>query len=171
MQLSEAVKKRRSIRKFSDKKVSDGQIKKLLKAASWAPSAGNLQSYFLFVVRDQEIKEKLAAASLGQSFVAKASVVFVSCSDLERSAFRYDQRGKDLYALQDATLAIYNLWLAAVNMELGAVWVGAFDEEKISQILNLPPNLKPIAILPVGYPVESPSPPPRKKIEEISRII
>lgn len=171
MQVSEVIKKRRSVRKFTDKKASDEQIKKLLEAASWAPSAGNLQSYFLVVVRDQETKERLASAALGQSFVAKASVVFVACADTERSASRYGQRGADLYAVQDATLALYNLWLAAVEMGLAGVWIGAFDEKKVSEFLKLPPHLRPVAVLPIGYPAESPSPPSRKPLKEISKEI
>jgi len=170
MEVSEAIKKRRSIRKFDpEKEVTDKQIEKLLEAARWAPSAGNLQSWFFVVVKDQKIKDKLVEAALGQDFIAEAPVIIVSCSDLERSATRYGNRGSSLYAIQDATIATQNLWLMATEMGLASIWVGAFDEDRVSQILNLPSHLRPIAIMPIGYPAESPLSPPRRSIKEISR--
>lgn len=170
MEVFEAIKKRRSIRKFDPtKEVTDEQIEKLLEAARWAPSAGNLQSWFFVVVQDQKTKEQLVEAARGQDFVAQASVIIVSCADPERSTSRYGRRGERLYTFQDVTIATQNIWLAATEMGLGAVWVGAFNEDEVSQVLNLPPHLKPIALLPIGYPVESPSPPSRRSIKEISR--
>lgn len=170
MDVFEAIKKRRSIRKFdSSKDVDDKQVKKLLEASRWAPTAGNLQSFFVVVVKDQDIKDKLAVAARRQEHVAEAAVVFVCCADLERSASRYGNRGKSLYAIQDATIATQNMWLAATELGLGAVWVGAFDEDEVSEILELEEHLRPVVILPVGYPAEFPSPPSRKSIKEISR--
>lgn len=170
MEVFEAIKKRRSIRRFNaSKQVSDEQIEKLLEAARWAPSAGNLQSWFFIIIQDQKIKKALAEAAWGQDFIAQAPVVIVSCADLERSASRYGTRGKELYAIQDAAIASQNIWLEATEMGLSSVWVGAFDEDEVSRILNLPNHLHPIAILPIGYPAESPSPPPRRSIKEISR--
>jgi nitroreductase len=172
MEVFEAIKKRRSIRKFDTiKKVTDEQIEKLLEAARWAPSAGNLQSWYFVVVKDQKIKEQLVEAALGQDFIAEAPVVIVSCADLERSASHYGNRGKELYAIQDATIATQNICLEATEMGLGTCWVGAFDEEAVSEILDLSGHLRPIAIIPIGYPAESPSPPPRRSIKEISRIV
>lgn len=170
MDVFEAIKKRRSIRKFSQsKQVTREQIEKLLEAAGWAPSAGNLQSFFIVVVRDQILKNQLAVAAWGQEAVAQASAVFVSCADLKRSASRYGSRGKTLYAIQDATIATQNVWLAATELGLGAVWIGAFDEDMVSEMLELDKNLYPVAILPIGHPAESPSPPPRRSVTEISR--
>lgn len=170
MKVFEAIKKRRSIRKFDPtKKVTDEKIERLLEAARWAPSAGNLQSWFFFVVSDQKLKQQLVEAALGESFIAEAPVVFISCADLQRSASRYGRRGEALYAIQDATIATQNIWLAATEMGLGMVWIGAFDEDEISRVLELPTHLRPIAILPIGYPAESPSPPTRRSIKEISR--
>jgi nitroreductase len=172
MEVFEAIKKRRSIRKFdSSKEVTDKQIEKLLEAARWAPSAGNLQSWFFVVVKDQKTKEQIVKAAKGQDFIAQASVVIISCIDLERIASRYGSRGETLYAIQDASIATQNIWLAATEMELGAVWIGAFDEERLAEVLNLPGHLRPVAILPIGYPEESPKPPPRRPIKEISKKI
>jgi len=172
MDVLEAIKKRRSIRKFNSlKRVSEEQIEKLLDAARWAPSAGNLQSYFFFVVREQAIKDQLVEAALGQEEVAKASVVFVACADLERSAAKYGRRGRGLFALQDATLATYAMWLTVTEMGLGAVWIGAFEEGEVTSILQLSSSFRPVAMLAVGYPAENPVPPLRRVVSEISREI
>lgn len=182
MDVFEAIKKRRTVRRFDPaREVTDEQVKKLLEAAQWASSAGNLQARFFVVVRDEAVKKRLAEAAVRQMFIAEAPVVFVVCADLERSASKYGIRGGELYALQDATLAAQNLWLAATGMParhslgedggLAFGWVGAFSEREVSQILELEEGLRPVAIMPLGYPAESPSPPPRRPLREISKII
>ncbi len=91
------LKNRRSVRKFvADKPVTDKQIKTLLEAASWAPSAGNRQSWFFYLIKEKKIKSKLALASFGQIFIARAPLVIVACSDLKRAAI-YGQKGKNLF--------------------------------------------------------------------------
>jgi nitroreductase len=165
------LKKRRSVRKFvADKPITDKQIKILLEAASLAPSAGNRQSWFFYLVQDKKIKTKLTLAAFGQLFITQAPLVIVACADLKRAA-PYGKKGKELFAVQDATLAIYNLWLAAVQMGLGAVWVGAFSQKLVAKILKLPKNLLPIAILPLGYPASLPKAHSRRPIKEIFREI
>lgn len=155
MEVFEAIKKRRSMRRFdATKPVTTEEVEKLLEAAKWAPSAGNLQSWYFVVARDESIKKALAGAA-HQEFIAQAPVVIVACADLERSASRYGDRGFFLYAIQDATIAAQNIWLTATEMGLGGVWVGAFDEGEASRILELSPKLRPIAMLAIGYPGES----------------
>ncbi len=171
MDVFEAIKKRRSIRRFDQsKKVSKAQVNKILEAAKWAPSAGNLQSIFIYIVRDEKIKEKLYKATTGQLHVMKASVVFVVCADRERISY-YGERGRSLYCIQDATIAVQNMWLALTGLGLGAVWVGAFDEEVVSQVLNVSSHHRPVAILPVGYPSESPKAPSRRSVEDFSKRV
>ena len=170
MEILQAIKNRRSIRKFNKaKEISKDQIERLLEAARWAPSAGNLQSRFFYVVYDDKAKADLALAAFGQDFITDAAIVFVACADLTQN--RYGHRGQILYSIQDATLGIYNLWLEAQEIGLGGAWVGAFDEIAVSRILEIPKHLRPIAILPIGYPAESPMPPPRKAIKQISKKI
>lgn len=172
MDVFEAIKRRRTIRRFDPAKdVSDEQVEKLLEAAQWASSAGNLQARFFVVVRDEAVKKRLAEAAVRQMFIAEAPVVIVLCADLERSASKYGRRGRELYAIQDATLAAQNLWLAATEIGLAAGWVGAFGEEEVSRILDLEERLRPIAIMPLGYPAESPPPPPRRPVAEVSKQV
>ena len=74
---------------------------------------------------------------------------------------RYGDRGVYLYSIQDVAASIMGMMLVAHENGLGTVWVGAFDEEEVFNILNLPENLRPVTIVPVGYPIRIPQPPPR----------
>jgi nitroreductase len=167
--LSEVIASRQSVRQFQpDREVSAGQEQALLEAAIRAPSAGNVQPWHFYAVRDAGLRQSLAAAAFGQSFVAQAPLVIVVCADAERSAARYGDRGRTLYCLQDTAGAITNIHLTAVELELGTCWVGAFDEAMASEVLKLPPNLRPVAILPIGFPSRLTTPRPRRLLSEVS---
>jgi len=166
MEVSRAIKNRRSIREFQKKEIPGEIIEKLIEAIIWAPSAGNLQSRKFYFVFNEKIKKELVEAASGQDFIAQAPLVVVGCTD-ERIPLRYGERGKNLYSICDVSASIQNLVLEATELGLGTCWVGAFDEEEVSKILNLPKNLRPVAIIPVGYSAEKPSPPERKKVEEV----
>ncbi|WP_290596123.1 MULTISPECIES: nitroreductase family protein [unclassified Archaeoglobus] len=151
----ELIFKRVSIRRFTSDDIDDKTLQLILEAANAAPSAGNLQARDFVVVRDKERKIKLAKAALKQMFIAEAPVVVVVCANYPRSMRVYGERGK-LYAEQDATAAVENILLAVTALDLGAVWVGAFDEREVSRILNLPEFVRPMAIVPIGHPAENP---------------
>jgi nitroreductase len=153
---------RKSVRKFLQKEVSDETIKKLLKTALTAPSAGNLQAYRIIVVRDKKTKEKLSNAAFGQYFIAQASFVLVFLALPDESSGKYGYRGSRLYCLQDATIACTYAMLAAEEMSLSTTWVGAFDDNEVKQVLELDRNQHPVALLPVGCKGESPLPTGRK---------
>jgi len=170
MEILKIIKERRSIRKFQKKEIPGEIIDKLIEALIWAPSAGNLQSRKFYFVFNQEIKEKLGEAALDQSFIAQAPLVIIGCTDSEIS-FRYGERGKNLYAICDVSTSIQNMMLMAEEEGLAACWVGAFDENEVAKILNLPGNLRPIAIIPVGYPAEKPETPLRVSKEEAVEFI
>lgn len=160
MECMEAIKERRSVRKFKDRSVGKELIEELLSAAQMAPSAGNLQARDFIVVYNKVTKQKLTNAALGQSFIEQAPVVIIAVANIERSSRVYKSRG-ELYAIQDATAGIENLLLAAYSMGLATCWVGAFDEFSVSEVLCIPRTAKPVAIIPVGYPDETPAAPPR----------
>ncbi|MGB9792318.1 MAG: nitroreductase family protein [Thermacetogeniaceae bacterium] len=166
----DAIKERRSIRRFKPEVVTKATIEHLLKAAISAPSAGNLQPWFFVVVFNEKVRQELAEAA-GQPFVAKAPVCIVVCAEPERSASRYGKRGRELYCIQDTAAAIENILLAATALGLGACWVGAFNEERVASILELKPGLRPVAILPIGYPDEGNKAAPRRPLNEVIRII
>ena len=167
MDVFEAIKGRRSIRKFTRENVSDDDLRKVLECAIMAPSAGNLQPWEFVVVRDTEIKRRLSAAALDQTFIEEAPVVVVVCANETRSGWGYGRRGATLYCLQDTAAATQNLLLAAYALGLGACWVGAFHEEEVRKVLKVSRGMRPIAIVPVGYPAESPPPRPRRRLSEV----
>ena len=152
MEFFEVVKSRHSIRSFKDKKIEREKLDQLLKVANSAPSAGDLQAYQIFLVKSSSQKAALANAAFGQNFITKAPMNLVFCTDSLRSERKYGKRGSELYAIQDATISASYVHLAAVALDLGSVIVGAFDEEVVSKTLDLPNILRPIIILPIGYP-------------------
>ncbi len=167
MEVSEAIKRRRSTRAFTEEAVSDEDVKKLLESARWAPSAGNIQPWEFVVVRRTEVKSELSAAALDQYFIEEAPVVIVVCADENRSARGYGSRGANLYCIQDTAAATQNILLAACAMSLGACWVGAFHEDDVKAALNLPAGVRPVAIVPVGHPAERPRAPPKRSPDDI----
>jgi nitroreductase len=169
LELFEAIRLRRSTRAFTEEEVSEEEVKKLLEAARLAPSAGNIQPWSFVVVRDANIKRRLAEAALNQFFIEEAPVVIVVCADSNRSGQSYGSRGTDLYCIQDTAAAIQNLLLGAVALGLGTCWVGAFQEDMVRVVLGVPKGLRPVAIIPIGRPAEKPNPPYKRPLEEVVR--
>jgi nitroreductase len=152
MNFFDVVFTRSSVRKFQKKDIDERLIGLILYCATKAPSSGNVQDWEFVVVKDEKIKEKIAIASLHQMFIKEAPVVIVVCSDLEKVKLRYGERGEKLYSIQNTAAATMIILLAAKALGLGSCWVGAFDEDRIKEILNLPPRVRPVAIIPIGYP-------------------
>lgn len=168
MQFFEVIGRRRSVRAYSSKPIEEEKLKRIFAAANLAPSAGNLQAYQVHVFHQRDKKEELARAAFDQTFIVQAPVCMVFCADPPRSAVKYGKRGEELYCVQDATIAGTFAMLAAVEMALATVWVGAFDEGTVRKIIGVE-SLRPVAILAVGYPAEEPEATPRRPIEEIFR--
>jgi nitroreductase len=166
MDTLEAIRKRRSVRSFRPDPVPEGDLRKILEAASWAPSAGNCQPLELVVVRDPKVKEEVKEAAFGQPFLEEAPVLVVVCAEVERTTSRYGRRG-ELFYVQDTAAATQNLLLAATSLGYGTCWVGAFLEEEVSRVLRLPEGVRPLAIVPIGKSAESPEALPRRPLEEI----
>lgn len=167
MNVFEAIKERRSIRSFKEQDVKEEDIEMLIEAARWAPSAGNIQPWEFIIVRRHELKKELAEAAFGQAFVEEAPIVIVVCANENRSFQGYGIRGKTLYCIQDTAAAIQNIHLTAHSLGLGTCWIGAFNEEETAKILKVPNGVRPVAIVPIGYPAESPAPRNRRPISQI----
>lgn len=166
MDILDIIKSRRSIRDFSDKEIPDGLVRSLIEAIQWAPSAGNLQSRKFFFVWNKQTKTRLSKAALDQKFIIQAPLAIVACSD-NRIQSRYGERGTRLYAIQDVAASIQNVLLTAHALGLGSVWIGAFRDEEVSDALQLPDYLKPVALIAVGYPLKTPGISSRKSAAEI----
>ena len=141
------ISARHSVRAFKEKLLSDESIERILTATNKAPSAGNLQSYKIFIVIKKEDKMKLAIAAHEQKFIESASVVLVFCADPTTASKEYGSRGKELYCMQDATIACSYAQLAAHALGLSSVWVGSFDEKKVSESLSPQNDLRPVSML------------------------
>ncbi len=161
---------RRSTRSFNDNKVDDRLIGIMLYSAIHAPSAGNTQDWHFIVVRDEKIKERLYNAALKQAFIKESPVIIVVCVDKEKIGLKYGKRGEALYGIQDTAAATMNMLLAAEGLGLRTCWVGAFDEEKVGHVLELPSQLRPVSIVPVGYSDEIKKKPRRIDFERVTHI-
>jgi nitroreductase len=166
MNILDIITNRRSVREFQNLEIPRELVDGLVESIRWAPSAGNLQSRKFYFVFNQEIKNKIAKAALNQNFIAQAPLTIVACLDRNISV-RYGERGVNLYSIQDVAASIMSMMLAAHAMGLGTVWVGAFHEFEVFEILDLPHNLRPIAIIPVGFPLKVPMPTTRLASEEL----
>jgi nitroreductase len=169
MEFFEVIRGRHSVRAYQGRPVDEETLNTILGCANRAPSAGNLQAYEIVVVTDQKARQALAQAALDQEFIAQAPVVLVFLQHPRRSAIRYGERGTELYSLQDATIACAYAQLAATAAGLSSCWVGAFDEEPIRRLLKAPAGVRPVALLPIGYPAETPEPTRRRRLSDLAR--
>lgn len=170
MEFTELIQARRSVRAFEATQVEAEKLNRILELANLAPSAGNLQAYEIYHVTAARVRAALARAA-DQSFIAEAPVILVFFANPGRSARKYGARGKELYAIQDATIAVTYAMLAATDLGLGTVWVGAFDPMKVTTATGAPPDWIPVAVLPIGYAAEIPGPTSRRSLSDLVRTI
>ncbi len=140
---------RSSVREYDGEPLPKEHIEYILNCARTAPSAGNLEAWDVVVVTDREIREALAEAAFDQKHIEQAPLILAVCSNYVRSMSRYGERGI-LYALEDATIACTYMMLAAHAKNLQTCWTGAFDDDAVREILDLPQHARPVALLAVG---------------------
>lgn len=167
MPLGDLIARRRSIRAYSEAPVDDDAIGKIIQAANLAPSAGNRQAYEIYLVRDRTTRVEISHAAWGQAFIVQAPVALVFCANGQRCADRYGERGVNLYAVQDATIAATYAMLAATELGLGTVWVGAFDDDGVRRAIKAPAEHRPVAVLPIGHPAQEPPARARRALAEL----
>ena len=158
MNVMEAIKARRSIRKYKPEPISREDLLRLLEAARLAPSGGNRQPWRFIVVIDPERRKSLASVS--QGFVADAYAVIVALGDPKVSR----------WFKQDPMIALEHVALEATELGLGTCWIGAFNEAEVKRVLKVPEELSVIALMSIGVPAEQPPARPRRPIEEIAFI-
>ncbi len=167
----DAIRDRRSIRKFKPESLPPATVSRILEAALWAPSAGNLQPWKFYAVYNQSKKEEIMHAALNQKVLAEAPLIVVVCADTSLARLRYGERGEKLYCLQDTAAAVQNMLLAATAFGVGSLWVGAFQEEMVKQILEIQGQLRPVAIIALGYAEMEPNQPSRRSLEEAVYVV
>jgi nitroreductase len=173
MDTLEAIKTRRSIRTFKPDPIDEGTLSVVLEAARWAPSWANTQCCRFIVVRDDTIKNELAATLNGNNPAANgirtAPVVIVACAELGKAGFYKGSfvTNKGDWFMFDAGIAMQNLCLAAHAVGLGTVHVGNFDATKAEAILSVPAGYCVVEMTPLGYPNGEPRMTARKELTEI----
>jgi nitroreductase len=163
MEVKEAIEKRNSIRAYEDKPVPKELLLKVLEAARLAPSGRNSQAWKFIVVRDDERRQALGRATGGQPHVHTAPVIIAAVA----TEPEYVMPCGILAYPVDLAIAIDHMTLAAVDLGLGTCWIGAFSQEKVKSILEVPEKLKVVSLLTLGYPGETGRPKMRKTLEEI----
>ncbi len=139
-------------------------VAKLIENAHRAPSAGHTQVQEFVIVKDASTKRELRRAAVDQEYVENAPLLIVVCSNTSRSVGRYGKRGREFYSVIDGAFASMLILLSAVNEGIGACFVGAFEDNKVAEILGLPKNVRPIGIICLGYP------PAQQRPERFERI-
>ena len=160
MEFMDVILKRRSVRKYKSDPVSKEDMGYILEAARLAPSWANSQCWKFVVITDPGVKEELIKA--GQSWIGQAPAIIAACADPAKPGTKGDQQ----YYMLDVGIAMEHLILAAADKGLGTCWIGAFDEDIAKKALNVPDNIRVVALTPLGYPDEVPAPRPRKSMAE-----
>lgn len=165
MDVIEVIRARRSVRSYADRPVERDKIERLLEAARLAPSASNRQEWRFVVVTDRERREALAQAAANQAFVAQAPVVIAACAEHDGHVMRC---GQACYPI-DVAIAVDHMTLQAVAEGLGTCWIGAFYEDQVKRVLDIPPEIRIVELLTLGYATASPGPRSRLPLEQIVR--
>jgi nitroreductase len=167
MELNRAIRSRKSVRKFKNKKPDWRDIIECIDAARYAPMAGNNFTVKFILVDDQEKINKLADAAQ-QQFISQAKYVVVVCSTLSRIVNAYGKRG-EIYSKQQAGAAIENFLLKIEEVGLSTCWVGAFVDRIVKEALRIPEDINVEALFPIGYGFRKSS---RRKMKiDIDRIL
>jgi nitroreductase len=157
MSVIETIRLRKSVRAYADRPVEEQKLHAVLEAARLAPSASNRQEWRFVVVRDAEMRKKLAIAAGGQGFVGQAPVVIAACAETDGHVMVC---GQQCYPI-DVAIAVDHMTLAAVDLGLGTCWIGKFDETKVKELLGIPAQVRVVELLTFGYPL---NPDPNQKI-------
>ena len=163
MDIKEVIQKRYSCRSYEDTPVPEEKLKSILEAARLAPSASNRQPYKFIIVKNKEKREKLAEAAAGQIFIGEAPIIIAGVS-LEPE--RIMSCKVPAYAV-DIAIAMEHMALQAFAEGLGTCWIGAFSQEEAKKVLEIPEEYKIVALMPFGYPADSPGPKDRKNLDEL----
>ncbi len=155
MEVFEAIKKRRSIRRYKGEPIDKEDMEKMVKAARLAPSAKNLQPWKLVVVQDPKILEELVPICHGQEFVSECGAFIVGMIDGSK------------WSKIDLTIAIDHISLEAVELGYGTCWIGSFDKEDLKRKIDLPEGYEPLVCMTVGVPDEKSRSPTKKSVDEL----
>lgn len=173
MKILKEIEERRSIRAFEDEGISDDDIEVILNAARFAPSWANTQCWDFITVKDADRKKKLAEAlppkNPARNAVECAPVNIIVCGKKGISGAKKGEYVTELgdWLLFDCGIATQNICLQAHSMGFGSVIVGYFDAKKVSEMLNVPPEIEVVCVIPIGKPKKVPEAPKRREVDNI----
>lgn len=150
MEVMDAIRTRKSVRSYLDKPVDDATLARVMEAARLAPSARNDQEWRFIAVRDRAMRERIAREAAKQPFIAEAAVVLACCAETDG---RLMTCGQFAYTI-DVAIAMDHLSLAAAAEGLGTCWIGAFDEGLVTRLLGIPPTVRVVQLMPLGWPTD-----------------
>lgn len=163
MDVFTAINERRSVRAYKAGEVEEEKLRKILEAARLSPSASNRQDWKFIVVRNKETRKKLAKAAFGQSFIGEAPAVIVACGTESKAIMACGQPAHTV----NVSIACAFMILQATELGVGTCWIGAFKEDEVKKILEIPESVRVVAMIPLGYPDEHPSERSRKGLDQI----
>ena len=163
MDVFTAISQRSSVRAYKATDVEEDKLKKVLEAARLSPSASNRQDWKFIIVRNKETKKKLAQAAFAQSFIGEAPIVIVACGTEPKT---FMACGQPAYTV-DVSIACAFMVLQAYELGLGTCWIGAFEEGEVKKILNIPKEIRVVAMTPLGHPNQPSSQKFRKNLDQI----
>ena len=180
MNTLEAIRSRRSIRKFKDQKVDHAVIEDIIADAAFAPSWKNTQCARYHITEDRAVMEKIASEyALGFAYntgtIAKAPQLVVLTAIRGRSGMEKDgsattDKGES-WLMFDAGIAAQTFCLAANEKGLGTCIMGIFDDAAVAEAISLPEGQKVGALIAIGYPAEEPAAPARKEVEQLVQFL
>jgi nitroreductase len=161
MDLDEAIRGRRSVRSYEPRPVQREALIRLVEAACWAPSAGNLQTWKFVIVTEEQRLRKLRMVAPGM--IGNPPAAIVVAEDAAESERRAGEVGAAMATNMDAAMAALNICLQAYADGLGSCVIGSFNQQGVARIVNLPTGIEPKLLVSVGYAARSPKAPQRKK--------
>lgn len=164
MELYDILNKRQSIRAYKNEPLPEDKLHKVLEAARLAQSASNRQPWRFIIIQNEENKKKIAELCRGGKWVADASVVLAGVAVDTDYRMGNGRSASDI----DLSIALTQISLAAVDQSLGTCWIGSFKYDEAMELLKIPKENILVGFMTLGYPDESPSPKPRKSMEEIT---
>jgi len=165
MDIEQAIRERRSIRRFQDTAIPDEVLVRIVEAGVWAPSGGNAQTWIFIIINEQSRIEQIKAISPG--LLGAPTALIVVCQDKDLAYKRGGELGRETLSVMDAAIASQNIALQAYVEGLGSCLVLSFHKKGIQKLLNLPEHIVPELLIPLGYPAENPKP-PKRKFEEVT---
>jgi len=181
MDVPEAIKNRRSIRRYRADPVDSDTVNMVLEAAHWAPSWGNTQCWRFIVVRDPQVKSQIASClnkikfdnelveNAATGAIRQAPVLIVLCAEMGKAGYSPDGMlvtDKGDWFMFDIALAMENLLISAYSLGLGTVIVGGFDAARVARILDVPDDLSVVTMTPLGFPDHKGQISPRKQLSD-----